>query len=51
MKVTLNQVIVAIIVVVLGYMVYTHFLSRSTMVKAQKIRTNNLNQGDELLSW
>lgn len=36
MKLTLEKVIGAIVVVVLGYMIYTHFLSRPTMVKIQK---------------
>jgi hypothetical protein len=36
MKLTLEKVIGAIVVVVLGYMIYTHFLSRPTMVKTQK---------------
>jgi hypothetical protein len=38
MKLTLEKVIGAIVVVVLGYMIYTHFLSRPTMVKIQKDR-------------
>ena len=36
MKLTLEKVIGAIVVVVLGYMIYTQFLSRPTMVKIQK---------------
>ena len=36
MKLTLEQVIGSIVAVVLGYMIYTHFLSRPTIVKIQK---------------
>ena len=36
MKLTLEKVIGAIVVIVLGYMIYTHFLSRPTMIKIQK---------------
>ena len=40
MKLTLEKVIGAIVVVVLGYMIYTHFLSRPTMIKIQKGKHN-----------
>ena len=40
MKLTLEKVIGAIVVIVLGYMIYTHFLSRPTIIKIQKGKHN-----------
>lgn len=48
MKLKLELVIGAIVVVVLGYMIYTHFLSRPTMVKIQKDKHKDTDNIDGL---